>query len=162
MQNLNDENLTPEQQAFEHSLSALRPAAPNLDRDALLYAAGQASVPRQKLWPWQTATAFLLAATLSLLFFNINPLHRTGTQTAQLPLPIATHEPLATISQMPASHYQSPVITFESASEFPYLATRQNVLTLGLSALPNISSAGTSFPISHPDARPDDFATFTQ
>jgi hypothetical protein len=51
--------------ALEAALAGLAPAPPALNRDLLLFRAGQESVPRRgRLWPWATG---LLAATAACL-----------------------------------------------------------------------------------------------
>jgi hypothetical protein len=60
--NLNSElpSLSPEEAELERALGGLRPAAPALDRDALMFAAGRASVRTHAAWPWQCATAAMV------------------------------------------------------------------------------------------------------
>ena len=49
---------------LESALAGLVPAAPRLDRDALMYAAGRASRPRRLLWPL-LACGFALVAIVT-------------------------------------------------------------------------------------------------
>ncbi len=59
----------PKLVALEKSLSALVPAPGRIDRDQLLFRAGQASVrPRSRLWPTSTALCAVMAAILGTAF----------------------------------------------------------------------------------------------
>jgi len=74
---LSGENLPPELAALEGRLAGLQPAALNLDRDRLMFAAGQAAAEaKYKLvtphvgganrWFWPSATALMTAASVML------------------------------------------------------------------------------------------------
>jgi hypothetical protein len=76
-------------ESLEERLSRLTPAATGLDRDALLFAAGRASVrpPRH----WQVLTGLLAAtqlATLALLW------SRPVLPTSSAPAPVVEHSPV--------------------------------------------------------------------
>jgi len=56
----------PELTALADALRALAPRPGALDRDDLLFRAGQASVPRPRRWPWLLATALSSGAAVAL------------------------------------------------------------------------------------------------
>jgi len=59
----NEFELSPTNQELERALGSLKPASLNLDRDRLMFQAGQASVARRRVgWP-------LLSGVLALLLF---------------------------------------------------------------------------------------------
>jgi hypothetical protein len=57
----------PKLVALESALASLAPAPGRIDRDQLLFRAGQAATPRRWLWPCATAALALLSATLSFV-----------------------------------------------------------------------------------------------
>jgi hypothetical protein len=57
----------PELTALETALRDLAPAAAVLDRDALLFRAGQAAAPRRWFWPAATALSSTAAVVLAVL-----------------------------------------------------------------------------------------------
>lgn len=60
--------LPPELAALEQSLAGLVPTAAAINRDRLLFLAGEASVQRRHTaWYWPTATAAALAACLTMM-----------------------------------------------------------------------------------------------
>ncbi len=61
---MSEETRDPELADLEQALVALRPVG-DLDRDRLMFRAGQASVPRRSpAWPWATAALGLFALAL--------------------------------------------------------------------------------------------------
>lgn len=103
------EPLKPELAALEAALASLTPQAPRLDRDRLMFQAGQAA-PRRRagawLWPCATAASLALAAVLAL--------------------------------RGPAEVHDSPppAIAARDLSQSPYLELRRLVLAHGVDALP--------------------------
>jgi hypothetical protein len=67
--------MSNERDPLERQLRAMTPTAPDLDRDATLFRMGRASVPRQRVWPWQAATALSssLALFLALIYCHQPP-----------------------------------------------------------------------------------------
>src|SRR6516164_3350970 len=60
-----EETYDPELATVESALASLAPSAGRLDRDQLLFRAGQASA-RQLRWPWAVASALLAALAIGL------------------------------------------------------------------------------------------------
>jgi hypothetical protein len=142
-ESLND-GLTPAERELEAALGALRPAAPALDRDRLIFAAGRAvgrTESRRPLRCWQAAAAALaLAAGLSLLV-------RTGPGTRpdapqvplvirQSPTPLAPPQPAPLTAPTVVS--AGPTASFWLMRPAPgtYFDLRDKVLRRGLDALP--------------------------
>lgn len=63
------EDLTP----LEAALAGVSPAPPRLDRDALMYVAGRASVRRPRLWPAIAAGFALLSMGLGVRLATVEP-----------------------------------------------------------------------------------------
>jgi hypothetical protein len=57
----------PDLTALENALSLLAPARPALDRDQVLFRAGQAAGPRRWFWPAATAVSTTTALVLAVL-----------------------------------------------------------------------------------------------
>jgi len=130
-----DDHLTAAETELERALGRLTPADPGLDRDRLMFRAGQAAGRRGRR-PWQAGTfglaaALVLAVTLSTW--------RAGEPPAMPPMPGG-----------PVIVHQTP-----SADEIPspaavpgvaYLRLRDAVLGQGLDALPAVASGGQATP----------------
>lgn len=130
------EHLRPELAAVEAALASLAPRASGLDRNRLMYLAGQAAGlktarrrPAAWLWPCATAASLLLAAVLGLRGSTSREPALAPTEMASAPAPADRQER-------------------RDASE--YFRLRQLVLARGVEALPEprISSGeGTSRPL---------------
>jgi hypothetical protein len=101
----------PQLNALEAALAALQPAAARIDRDRILFAAGQRSVRAGWWWPVATAVSSLTALTLGVLLY----LHSgSRVQYIQVPAPAATsshspemaHQP--SVSSPPAAAKAQP------------------------------------------------------
>lgn len=120
-------NLTPAERELEAALAALRPAAPVIDRDGLMFRAGQASA-RGRTHVWQAAAAGLaLAFGVSLVTRSSPSAGRPGVQVAVAP-GTAT-EPQSTA--LPEFASLRPL----SQSPSAYWRVRAAVLTRGTDAL---------------------------
>ena len=87
MQDMNNpDNLSNEEKAFADSLAVLKPVRPEISRDALLFEAGRASVPRRSVWPWQAATGASLAFALCMLVMMPLHSHAPGERSLRSPL----------------------------------------------------------------------------
>jgi hypothetical protein len=64
------EALGEDLRALETSLRALAPAPASLDRDRLMYRAGQASAPRRGFWPLLATLSTLAACVLGVLLLQ--------------------------------------------------------------------------------------------
>ena len=69
-----DLNPVPDLGPFAEALKRLDPQPPNLSRDALLFAAGQAAArPRLAPWVWPSIAAGFAALSLVLGAFAVSP-----------------------------------------------------------------------------------------
>jgi hypothetical protein len=130
-----EKKLPDELTALEAALRGLQPPAARIDRDRLMYLAGQASVsPNVKKpvawgWPLVTAASLLLALSFGVQLVHLSKsgdrstIARTGSnppsdQLASLPIGVA-------VAARPSA----------SADEFTYLQLRNTVLDHGVDAL---------------------------
>jgi len=118
------EPLRPELSAVEAALASLAPRSSGLDRDRLMYLAGQAAGlktarrrPAAWLWPCATAASLLLAAVLGLR----GP--RPGEQVASRPVEVTP----------PAPAIEKP----RQSDPNEYFRLRELVLRHGVEALPD-------------------------
>jgi hypothetical protein len=82
----------PELTALERSLRGLAPDPGGLDRDTLLFRAGQAAAPRRWLWPTATAVSTAAAIVLGgLLALRPSP----GERVVYVPVPVPVPAPAA-------------------------------------------------------------------
>ena len=124
---------------LEAALAALAPMPGRIDRDALLFRAGQASVPRRGwAWPGAAATLGVLAATLGALLAvrpAATPVERVihvyvkeaAPPTANVPDPAPVPSAFALPSDVIASH--EPPIN--------YLQLEKQIMRWGLEAMPD-------------------------
>ena len=139
---MQQEPLTPVDRELEAALGRLRPAPPNLDRDQMMFRAGQAST-RRHMHAWQGAAAVLaLAVTISL---GVRPTPPTSEHridvTADASRPTAATTPAArpgreTLADAPTS----------------FLSLRRAVLTGGVDAI--APPAPATVPAPNPVAPP--------
>jgi len=128
-----EDELTGAQREMESALGRLRPAAPPIDRDGLMFRAGQASM-RKRGYAWQGLAAGLAVCLGMSLAFR--PAVR-GTQ--DLAMAPQSAEPTQAGWQFP-----TPPADSESAPSprGGYLHLRDMVLAGGIDALPNPAYAG--------------------
>jgi hypothetical protein len=107
--------------ALEKSLSALIPAAGRIDRDRLLFCAGQASV-KGRVWLWPSATALSAVVAVG---FGIALLMRP-TSLVERVVYVSPEPP----ASLPASGHSGAPSTFSQ----PEVSTRQDVAWGGSSA----------------------------
>ena len=77
---------------FENQLASMLPAAHTIDRDHLLFEAGQQQGlrrARRQKWPWQGATAVLTGICAGLLLTNLASHQQTPTHPAPAPIQMA-------------------------------------------------------------------------
>jgi hypothetical protein len=110
---------------LEQALAALRPAADGLDRDNLLFRAGQASTRRPR-WPWPAAAA---AANLLAVGLGVVLLVRPGPPTVERV--VVLREPASTPSEPPSFATSRP-----EGGGTGYLLLREQVLEHGVESLP--------------------------
>lgn len=158
--------LTPEQSEIERALAALMPAAPAIDRDALMFAAGKAAaraeIQRPTLWPWQLAACLGFACALFLAIPTRPAPPQSPAMVATAPTHPLLHEPVA---ENPDPQNNSTLFALASVAFFPnnaptgspwsYHNLRNAVLTRGLDAIPPVpnGSAEGNAVIRTPDTR---------
>jgi hypothetical protein len=145
--------------ALAQALVALAPAAGRLDRDQLLFRAGQASLRRQIwLWPSVAAVLALLLGTVGLLeVLHPVPQQVQCTIYQRVEPPASPTESL--VAKLPAPQDTEPSVSQEverAADPLSYLRMRRLVVAWGVDALPNPRrSAGSAGPDALRSARPD-------
>ena len=150
----------PELRPIEQTLASLAPAPPRVDRDRLMFLAGQASVisdsrpptsdlrlPTHRAWLWPASTAALAATLLALavaLLVRTAPTEtivyrdRLVTAPAAAPQsPLSVQPPAPPLLAAAASR-----TTPSNLSSHNYLRTRDVALRHGLDALGTFPSAG--------------------
>lgn len=159
---MSSETHDPELAALAKALTALAPAPGRLDRDRLLFCAGQASL-RQRAWLWPSVAAglALVAGALGLS----QALHPAG-QRVQC-IVYQRVEPPVSPAALVAAKQSVPTEPLFSASDqserqaepLTYLRLQRLVLAWGVDALPN-SRAATSAAGHDPlrDSEPDIFS----
>jgi hypothetical protein len=130
-----DENgLTPAERELETALRGLRPAAPRLDRDRLMFEAGQASVrpPAPRLWQG-VAAGFALAFVVALAW---RPPVRAVERVVYVPQGAGAARRMAPAVDDGQTTASAERLRREGAS---YVRLRDRVLIVGLDALPEPS-----------------------
>ncbi len=123
----------------EALLTTLTPRASSVDRDRLLFRAGQASARRW--WTWPLATFFSSATALTLAFALLMrpiPGQTVRTIRVEVPVPVPTAE--RHVEERPAA--AAPSYTAEPIS--PTLSNwrlQQQALRFGAESLPDTSSS---------------------
>lgn len=134
-----NDHLTPAETELERALGRLTPADPGLDRDRLMFLAGQAAGRRERR-RWQAAVIGLAAA----LAFAMG---LASWRTDHLP---AT----PSVPGGPAIVHQTSSAEEDPSSAVPpgmaYLRLRDAVLDEGLDALPAVKSSGQAIPVRQP------------
>jgi hypothetical protein len=146
-----DETENPELTAVSVALTSLAPSAGRLDRDQILYRAGQASM-RHGQWPWPTATALLAVVSLGLGIYVLRPPEpQTLERIVYVHVPIAHKIPEKTRDETPSYAPPpssdsivpsgTPVARFSGtslsdSSPFSYYQLEQVALRWGVEELP--------------------------
>jgi hypothetical protein len=132
---------------LESALGNLKPAPAALDRDRLMFRAGQAAAGRS--WAWPASTVVLFAT--SLVLAGILALRPTGTETVRVvyvpaerpaPAPPAPRAPTPPTTPAPAT---AEAVAWPPASA-PYLALREQVVRFGVDSLPDLPPLTTASP----------------
>ena len=130
---------------FADALKRLAPQPPELSRDALLFAAGQAAAqPRAFPWLWQTTTGVFAATSLVLGAFLIFP---DPPHVNYAPAPPTTVTTLPDRMPPPAAEPDLPATkpkaksTDEFAETARLLKQRRDVLRWGVDMLPESKPA---------------------
>ncbi len=120
----------PELTGLEASLARLRPQVGSLNRDQVLFRAGQASVRRGWVWP-AAAMSFGLAAIALALAWWAQPGPAPEVRVVYLSAPAApAPAPPAVIPEKEKPLPQGPALA--------YLHLREQLLRLGVDSLPSL------------------------
>jgi hypothetical protein len=126
--------------ALETRLAALAPAPVALDRDVLLFRAGQASVRNRQVWPCATGLATFAALVLAVvLLIRPAPLPIERVVTVPSPAPQVVVPPVQRSDGAPP--VSPPVPSLSPRDSAPplvsnYLTRRREVTRWGVDALP--------------------------
>lgn len=138
-ESLNDKEL----QAFANDLQHLVPVAPALDRDRLMFRAGQESVRKQRGF-WMASSAMLaagLAGVSALLLWHLQfpPAERVRVVIVerQVPAPRVQEPTNASAPSQPPAR----AVDEERPESLAYLELRQQMLRGGVVALPSLPQA---------------------
>jgi hypothetical protein len=125
--------------ALEAALSGLSPSPGRLDRDRILFRAGQRASPRRWLWPCMSAALALLSV---------------GLGTALLLRPPSVVERIVYVPADTESEREPGAVVEEAPSwlgESRYFQIRDDVLNRGLDALPQLEPLAPAAPSqAHP------------
>jgi hypothetical protein len=137
---MSDARQTPGLSDLEAALGALTPRPPALDRDAILYRAGRASVRR-----WQWATAASTTATLALA---VTLLLRPSVDR----MPVVVAPPPAPRVLPPALPETEPSPSADEPAPAAYFRLQEQLLSRGLDGLPPLAAGpGPSGPATAED-----------
>jgi hypothetical protein len=140
-----EEALNPELSAVANALAGLVPAPAQLDRDRLLYRAGQASVAgRDWIWPGATAALALLVIGLGLVdTLRPEPQRVTPTLFVRMEAPPTPESPV--VEAPPPAERSTRQVAVADARPGPlsYLRMEQLAESWGGEALPRPSRAMT-------------------
>lgn len=150
--------LSPQEREMENALTALRPAAPRVNRDSLMYEAGFAAgrnAGKRQVMGWRIAAGFLICATAAMAIWHPQRVENGASRPTSVAV-VPSARP-----SIPVATASIPVVPSEIPQGDSYLDTRQRVLILGMSALPSLpdSPPTASARSSHvradvPDASP--------
>jgi hypothetical protein len=126
--------LNDAERELEGCLKGLRPAGHNIDRDAMMFRAGQRSMARRARG-WQSAAGIMLVVVLNLSWFHLAP--GSGPASSSVAVqssPGSPGDPSATavLTIRPGSGWQGSRPELNS----PYLRVRRLLTTEGVDALP--------------------------
>jgi hypothetical protein len=107
MSGIPDPATPPELTALENALSDLLPRPATVDRDAVLFRAGQAAVPRRWFWPCATAAASAAAVVLGVLL-AIRPAPAVIERTIYVQVPAPERAERGPGTVVPGSPTQEP------------------------------------------------------
>jgi hypothetical protein len=159
------EQRTPDERAAEQTLNAFAPRSPRLDRDRLMFLAGQTSVSgaaskpslpevgRRAPWPWMVATTSLSGLSLALAAMLMVQAHRPPVVVVRNVIPevpqTSTQSSAENASNQtnPAHDLVEPLLPADDqwlvSSKSSLLSMRQIALTRGVDSLP-VPTAATS------------------
>jgi hypothetical protein len=127
---------------FAADLAALLPQAGGLNRDLVLYRAGQASARRQRwVWPASTACVTLVAAVLVALAYSRPPGERVVVVRVVEPVPESSPAAAAMDMGSPAGLEQETTST-----SIAYRRLENQVLRWGLEGIPDSALTANALP----------------
>lgn len=134
---MSEERIDPDLAPFEAALRPLAPSPSTVDRDRLMFLAGQASAQRHRIvawtWPGMAVAATLLAGVLGVMLV-VRPEPSVVERIVYVALPqqdARPHAPDEGPAATPPSLAGSP-----SPSAVEYLRLRRLVLARGIDAVP--------------------------
>ncbi|MBN1362892.1 MAG: hypothetical protein JW993_20000 [Sedimentisphaerales bacterium] len=129
----NDDKLTPMERELELALGGLKPPGVSVNRDRVMFRAGQASM-RRRNHLWQGVSAMLVVLLL--------------TSIVSRPDPAGPEQRVETVAYEPSVSSPGEPLDRQQAEAFrQYVRTRQAVLDRGIEALP-------ASPVSHSSIAP--------
>jgi hypothetical protein len=132
----------PEIAGLEAALAALAPMPGRINRDALLFRAGQASVPgRGWGWPCATATLGLVAAVLGVVVLvrpAPAPVERIVVMTVPVPVPVPVPPAPGDLAVPPGADVEAAQHEETAPGQSPmnYLQLQMQVVRWGLEGVP--------------------------
>jgi hypothetical protein len=136
--------------AAERLLRRFTPANPSIDRDRLMFLAGQRSISSRGLgsYLWPASTAVLAATSLTLACFLLRQPGDERQAIVRSPLPPPAHQaseqPRAVASPAEVPVKEASRATSTSLVSENYVRTREVALRLGLDALGSTDTFGLS------------------
>ena len=134
---MSEQNLSEEILAVERALGSLKPAPSRINRDQLMFQAGQASAGRRsRVWPAASLVMALLAVTLGVLLLS-RPAPEPRERIIYVTQVVPQREPVKPpLEQAVAAAPEKRL----ALGEMSYLRLRDKVLAQGVDALPSFSS----------------------
>ncbi len=123
--------------ALEAALRELRPKPDSIQRDALMYRAGRASV-HSWLWPLVAMATTMIAAVLGIVQLA-RPVPPVAERIVYLPAPAVPQEPVSVKPEESAPpSVPEPLVSepLDSSPRGQYLRMQERVLRLGLKGIP--------------------------
>ena len=144
---MSHENIDPKLLALESALASLSPAPGRLDRDRLLFRAGEAAAGRRWFWPCATAALAMVSAALGI-FVTVRPEPRPAIQIVYVP--VKDGSPASSEGAPVANGYSTAAGEVVALGREPlsYFQVEQLVQRWGVDALPDSApaDAGDSAP----------------
>jgi hypothetical protein len=141
---------------LEKLLAALPPRPTTLDRDHLLFRAGQASMTRSWAWPVAAVATSVAAGCLAMVLV-LRPLPEPVVRIVQVQVPVAVPAPRPNDAQ-PNQPQTSPVPGYlldTPAPTMAYLRLRQQALRFGLEGLPETATSDEEASVATARPGPD-------
>jgi hypothetical protein len=145
----NEFELSPANQELERALGGLKPASPRLDRDLVMYRAGQASVKKNSLfWPVISGALSVLLGVSWMVQFQSQAriLKYSDLREAKPITPKAYAVESSANSTLRIAEAREPMSDRNSPGT-AYLELRNRVLKRGLDGLPGERTGGELGPI---------------